>query len=1463
MPHLTVFIVLSLVSAIVSVSPALGARRSTRLIMAPTLAKDTSPGGDRSAPTTRRSLRGGSGRGHGGGRGRGGGTARGRGGGRGRTDGSPPRDKRTNAAIAQTPSPQRRRQNRRRGGNRGKGTKDGGPSSPGSRAASVVDLASPDSAAVTGPEAGVAGEKAGVEADRAGADRGTKKKRGGDEDADSMLLSEVSSLDLSNLSVEPRQRTRAGGVTGGNGSVPATVDMTHEEDDTAVSPPSSPIRAAKVRAASNPAPPRYEEVSDDGKGETASPAHEPEGTEAMEEEAGGDVPAGPTTASASGDDVDMANAEEEVDHGAEERASPTPRSDGEVATPLAESRRRTTFDPSVFDAPSATGPTDAEPTPQPTETAVPPEPDDIQGSSVLGGLSSFGDITISSAQLEDFIQGRRLDDEMVSVLLFRAQHKHDAKAAAEHDHHEVVVWKPSEAVVFARTFQDTQQAPFEELASALEFPHFRTKAAFRGSAFNIKLITALNDRMLHGSSADEDRHWSYYTHQFATRNGSGCLLEEVRHYDSDGAERSAHAGIALTLASGLHAALESFYHQSKWTSSCKTVKVNTVPVPRQVGGMECAYYLGGFAEMTVSMNLFGNSSQHKGAAGRVNPSSITRQRYLMLKDILESIHGADSPIVSRVMTSLPSLPDESADADPDRAAPPPPSAPPSPPPINRSREARSSPSDTPGSQQAPPPPRSSLRQSKYGASATAQTTPNPSSQSGGTQPADQNAPRSAGSGADGDTAGRKFDGFEIDEDSPFFNRFPKRDPTAPPLSFTTAFIERISGIRQEDRYFQGLKHIVSAVTKVDPTARFHSLFQNQAYPPLSKADDVPADSDGLNAYFLASNPNSLVEQKGINERTGKRRENGNIYGTMMMSSEVDPAFLADHVNTGLAAGGVQCKFAVKAIQQLDVGSNFALVCVHHQNCRVGIGSVMRTLLEEQEKRVRKNDSKYAWPDEPLPAIHVVLRGLRDVNIEDNSVKIVNVRHDMSYVKRSFHFDSPTTSWPRLTPLFQALIDKGYIQKYFGRGASLLPISKGGPPQRGGHVAPQTETDKRAYQGEITAHMYHNMMHKVTLLRGLTDPNLPVKIEYQDGTSEPRTSCVRAVIMTELEVWETEERLKKDWFAEAVLPINGGPNSGSSYLTHFDDRVGAIVARDKVRKTEGPVLHLAKKMQGDLAGPWLYCYMLHELKYTLGTVESMMMSFSDAVRAMCDEAEWDEKTWTVKMPFSQDNPSSFAQLSHRMQNRGVNVTVLDMSQLLSDKKTVDAAAAATDEVDEKEREAMEKLMRDNRLYTKPSEKRRGASGASVRTGTSDADISQAPSNAKSTATENLRDNYVKVKVKAAKTQSENAALRAKIAELGLDPDEVLASNADDMSDVSADGDDRDAVNGTGRRVNIQEGVAPSEAEASGADMQSEEVASDGAAETEGDGDEDMGEQSSSNGSGRAASSEAGGASPHEM
>jgi len=88
---------------------------------------------------------------------------------------------------------------------------------------------------------------------------------------------------------------------------------------------------------------------------------------------------------------------------------------------------------------------------------------------------------------------------------------------------------------------------------------------------------------------------------------------------------------------------------------------------------------------------------------------------------------------------------------------------------------------------------------------------------------------------------------------------------------------------------------------------------------------------------------------------------------------------------------------------------------------------------------------------------------------------------------------------------------------------------------------------------------------------------------------------------------------------------------------------------------------------------------------------------------------------------------------------------------------------------------------------------------VASGTSDANVSTAPSAAKSTATENIRENYQKMKTERVKERTEKEALMDILRGMGLDPTAALKAHQTRMEQEDVSDDEVGADNPTRERA----------------------------------------------------------------
>jgi len=441
-----------------------------------------------------------------------------------------------------------------------------------------------------------------------------------------------------------------------------------------------------------------------------------------------------------------------------------------------------------------------------------------------------------------------------------------------------------------------------------------------------------------------------------------------------------------------------------------------------------------------------------------------------------------------------------------------------------------------------------------------------------------------------------------------------------------------------------------------------------------------------------------------------------------------------------------------------------------------------------------------------------MAGFSNLNLLDKS-KTINLSRDVAWMKRGPTIDASRDAWIRIKPIVKALKEKGYIQRAFGRMASILPM---------GRSVPDDERLKGEYQDEIRAQTAINLYHRVVKVDNLFYPGRPVKVAYANGTEEERTMCIRDVILRFVLVPDTPEQLTWKSAFTSLIPINRGADAGSSMLTYLDDSKGALVKPGLRRKTKGPIVTLVENLQGKKFAPWIYWFMLKELKLTQGTVRRLMLSFQDDCRDW-DDCEWDSATRTVHDPAYVPPQTTYNKACSDFAQSGIDLSTLDIAAMLSDKAKVDK------QTDDDEEKARERLVNTERLYANPDDRRVGASGATAASGTSDANISTAPSAAKSTATENIRDNYRKMKMARAKDRTEREAFIDILRSMGVDPDEAIKRYNQQMgltdeapdTDNNIPADDADSPRGGG------EDDSETDAENDDNNMNGERVRTEGA------------------------------------
>jgi hypothetical protein len=158
----------------------------------------------------------------------------------------------------------------------------------------------------------------------------------------------------------------------------------------------------------------------------------------------------------------------------------------------------------------------------------------------------------------------------------------------------------------------------------------------------------------------------------------------------------------------------------------------------------------------------------------------------------------------------------------------------------------------------------------------------------------------------------------------------------------------------------------------------------------------------------------------------------------------------------------------------------------------------------------------------------------------------------------------------------------------------------------------------------------------------------------------------------------------------------------SRATYFDDAKSRNF-RGKQRTKDGPNTGLVRNI-AEYPVDFLYCFMLHELGFTVSTCYSALQGCNQELVSSVDLAEWNPTTFRVSSPLRGESTvqSYIARSMESFQELGMEG--FDFSGLTESKQEVD------DEEAEKE-----KLMRDHKLYPDLNNLPKvGASGATART-----------------------------------------------------------------------------------------------------------------------------------------------------
>ena len=147
-----------------------------------------------------------------------------------------------------------------------------------------------------------------------------------------------------------------------------------------------------------------------------------------------------------------------------------------------------------------------------------------------------------------------------------------------------------------------------------------------------------------------------------------------------------------------------------------------------------------------------------------------------------------------------------------------------------------------------------------------------------------------------------------------------------------------------------------------------------------------------------------------------------------------------------------------------------------------------------------------------------------------------------------------------------------------------------------------------------------MFHTLVYMKHTNYPGLKFKVSNADGSMpKNKTMLFQALLMNMLVPNTAEALMHKCALAQVIQVLClCGPNMGCTTLVFWNDSQNR---RYKVhhQEVDGPITSLARKTSA-YPSKWLHWYMISELKWSEGTVRSIMNGVSKQARHSCHLAK---------------------------------------------------------------------------------------------------------------------------------------------------------------------------------------------------------------------------------------------------
>ena len=561
---------------------------------------------------------------------------------------------------------------------------------------------------------------------------------------------------------------------------------------------------------------------------------------------------------------------------------------------------------------------------------------------------------------------------------------------------------------------------------------------------------------------------------------------------------------------------------------------------------------------------------------------------------------------------------------------------------------------------------------------------------------------------------------------------------------------------------KALGHFLRLSQKIDKTASFLPLYSNTNDPPISSADDTPTTNIDFMKYAFVQNKQTLVLQTGRDENTGKKREQKNIFTTLLVQSTVDTAFLCESVTPDGMNETPSISARVKRLQEVDVVTHYALIGIHHTINPKGLEAVLQGILTKQERTMQKNGLHKGYTGQAFPPFVIVVRPLNTPAGGDQSLK-VNLNSSSYYLRNASYIETAASNATRVYNVFEKALDNRVLAREFGNYVNLIPVAIKIPK-----AVDALQVHLRMQRQQLS---FNAFMASATV-NGITTLVVPFKVSRKDkdkSKGHGSTMTMARVIKT-FTAWDSDKCQSE---CHVVTQVVQNPSLHNSVTVVYfdDDRTRKLNGR--TRNADGPRTRLINNFQSHPVA-FLYFWMIEVLNYTEDTWRSAKASLDPFQANSVELYNWNPVNRTVSSSAAQGSGhKSYLERANNTWNElgmgdDEGVIQFDFGQFVDDKKKVDAM----DEI-----AVREKLIEDERLYPNILPDRQvGASGATVRDDASGA--SSVAASARSTADINIVDSYRQNKLSLAQQKAATATanaeavrMRQMLIDAGINPDVI--------------------------------------------------------------------------------------------